>query len=344
MHSSDSNTTEKKGVFSRTWVRVAAAVILFVVFVLAIAAIVFRPYGRIYSAGNQFDLVVLGASESMWGADSEVLTRDTGMNTCILASERCDYAGKYEMLKAFLAKDVPDLVILDASNTSLVRDNDTLKEVYLTKVNGLFAKIGTTFRRFSFWEDEYDTAFAEVLNSGVKSWGTVFDGTYEEIFRRHGYEPQYYSTLTEDPKDIAAIRDIWETDLDFDDAAPEMIREIIRLCKEYGVDLMIITFPVSAQSNWTFSGWDKFHGVMTGLAEETDVPYYDFNLLENRSDYYPDATCFRDFEHLNADGAAVFSAMVAELVNCRKAGTPYPYRFYDSYEEAKEHSYYAQFQ
>jgi len=344
MHNSDTNTSEKNNRPKNIPVRVILSCLLFILFTGIITAVVYRPYGQIYSNSNQFELIVLGASEPLWGANPQILTDETGMKTCILASERCDYAGKYEMLHSAIQQDSLEMVLLDVSNTSLVKDFDPLKELYFTKVSGLFNKLGTAFRRFSFWEDEYDTIFAETLNSGIKSWGSVLNGSYDEIFQRHGYEPQYAATLTDAPEDIAAMRDFTDTDLDYDLTALDEIRKMAALCRSHNVEMIIVTFPVSAQSNWLFSGWDSFRGIMTSLAEELQVPYYDFNLLIDRYDYFPDATCFRDIEHLNSEGADRFSKMLAELVNCQKEGTAYPYGFYDSYLEAKDHSYYAQFQ
>lgn len=329
--------------FQKSAVKVVLSIVLFVLFTGVITYAVAFPYDKIFSTKNNFELVVLGASESMWGADTKVLKADTGMETCILASERCDFQGRIEMLKAAIQQSSLDLVVLEVSNTAFAADLDPIKERYFTKVSGLRNKLGTVARQFSFWDDEYDILFAETLNSGLMAWGAKLDGTYQEQFDLHGYEPQPARELPDSAEDMGHMKDFMSTDLNYDYTRLDDIREIVQMCRDNGKDIIIVTFPVSSQSNWMFSGWDHFRDLMTDLTDILDVPYYDFNLLENKYDYLPDEGCFRDIEHLSTEGAEVFGHMLAELINAHRNGTEYGYRFYDTYEEAKEHNYYQQF-
>lgn len=340
MHNSDKTEKTNIAFFKKTPVKVVISCLLFLCFAFLITFILHFPYARIYSDANQFQFVVIGASESLWGVNAELITEETGMKTCIYSSVLCDYPGKYELLKSVIGQDSVDLVVLDVSNSSLSIKEETQKEYYFIKVNGLLHKFDTLFRRFSFWDDEYDAAYSQILESGMEAWTAIFQGEYDALFNRHGYYPQTVGQLPYTVEETRTMKDSMEPDLSFDYTRLQGIKEIVELCKEYGKDIIVLTYPVAAQSNFIFSNWDRFHNVMTELTDALEVTYYDFNLLVDRWDYLPDEECFRDIEHLNSYGADIFSGMIADVVNCWKDGSAIPYEFYDSYAEAKEHSYY----
>lgn len=341
MHSS--NRLQKiKSLFQKTYMKVIVSIVLFFVFVLAITFGLFFPYSRIYSNDNEFGVVVLGASESAWGINAEVIEEETGEKTCILASLLCDYDGRYELLKGAIEMDSLDLVVLDASNTSLAIKWEMLDQLYFTKINGIGHKLDA-LKNFSFWNDQYDLVYGEMLNSGLTTWTQILNGTYPEVFERHGYEPQEHAELPFTKEEAGSMHYSMPSDQDYDYTRLEYIRKIVELCREHDTEIIVVTYPVTAMSNWIYTGWDHFHNTMTELTEIIDVPYYDFNLLVDRYDYLPDDICYRDIEHFCAEGADRFSVMLSQLINAHLNDTEVPFQFYDSYEEAQEYSYYRQF-
>ena len=329
--------------FQHSAVKVISAVVLFAVFVFLITFVVFKPYERIFSNKNEFELTVLGSSLANWGTDSRVLTEETGLKTSVLAAESCDYDGRLEMLRSAITQKSLKEVIVEISCGSLwTGATPAYKELYFNKISGWTNKLRAAFRQLSLWKDEYDTVFAQLLNNGIQAWEAIFDGTYEDQFERHGFEPKDDKRFTDTPETVASM-DLGPIYQDYDYTRLARLRDMILLCQENGVDIVLVTYPATTASTWVFSQWDTFHTLMTEFSRTMGVPYYDFNLMVDKYDYLPDYECYLDIEHLTPNGAATFSKILGDIVNARRNGTELPYSFYNTFEEAREYNYYRQF-
>ena len=105
--------------------------------------------------------------------------------------------------------------------------------------------------------------------------------------------------------------------------------KIVKLCKKNNVELVVIhtphpVFDVISYGEEYFVKYDR----LKDFFNEKDVDYYDFNLAkpelyESRNEYYS------DFEHLNKEGAEVFSKAFAALMKMRSENVDLEQYFYD---------------
>lgn len=108
------------------------------------------------------------------------------------------------------------------------------------------------------------------------------------------------------------------------------LRRIAELCEQHGVELTLITIPAS--DTWFLSYADSYqqmHEYFAGLAAELGVAYYNFCYAPELQEQLKDKH-FKDTKHMNAEGAAVFSPYLANVL---KNG-PGPDTFCETYGEA----------
>ena len=340
--------SNRGGLFKRTGIKLACAVVLFFVFVILITAVISYPFDRIYSNSNQFNIVFLGASETEWGINPVVIDAVTGKKSCLLATSGCTFDGRYEMLKSAIQQESLELVVIDTaifSLTKVMSNFDLDKRVlYYSRISGLFNRISTAFRKFSFWDDEFDQLYAETLYEGINAWQWIFDGEYEFRYILRGYDPQGCTSQLLTAEEALRTRDREHIKTKFRDENIERLTDIINLCREYEVPCMLVTIPLSEKYLWQYEGWDEFHDLITEYAKEQDVLYYDFNLLTTRQKYLQDDVSFRDIEHLCDAGVNMFSRVLGMTINAFYEEKKLPLEFYDSYEEAKMNGVYGKYQ
>lgn len=119
----------------------------------------------------------------------------------------------------------------------------------------------------------------------------------------------------------------------------EALKKIIRLCKENGVDIIVINSPHTIYDILSYG--DEYFLTMEDLKnlfKNLEVSYYDFNLIkpnifENREDY------FYDHEHLNRKGSTEFSKSFAKFMKLREKGEDMEKYFYtpEEYLESIKH-------
>ncbi len=327
-------------------IKLLFSVVLFLVFVGLITWAVAYPFDRIFSKNNNFDVLVVGASETQWGIDPEIIEQETGLKAVLLATSGSSIEQRYTMLESHIRDKSLKLVILEVSKFSLTSDMDDKdieqRVLYFSRVDGLWNKLTAAVREFSFEDDEYDRLYAEILYEGIKSWDSIFNGTYNEVIARRGYDPQNsYSQLLTEEEARATYREGWlSTDPNKENA--EALCNLINLCKENNVPVIMITMPLSEHYLWQYGGWDTARENILELLEGQDITYYDFNLMKERQKYLSDEVSYRDMEHLGDEGAKSFSKVLSKTITAYLNGEN-GWEFYDWYGEAISNCIYAEY-
>ena len=334
--------------WKKTPVRVISAIVLFVVFISAIIFVVSYPYTKIYSNSNNYDTAFIGASQTQKAIDPEIVDDELESKSYVLATVRCTMQGRIDQLEKALQQDSLKTVVLDVSHyclTSTFNEWVTLDDrvVYFSKISGVFNRADIAFKSFNFFDDEHDRLFAEMIYEGLSIWKDIFNGEYEKISSRRGYSPKKSEDQSFTKKQ--AIKKYNSVNLNeeypFDESNEKYIQQIIDICKENDVQLIIVTLPLSESLIWRKDGWQYGTDWLTSLCSKNDVPYFDFNLIKNRSDYFDDSYSFSDEEHLSKKGSKVMSKIISDTIYSVNENTELPYEFYENYKEAKENSTYA---
>lgn len=134
------------------------------------------------------------------------------------------------------------------------------------------------------------------------------------------------------------INSYWYYDQIFLEEKVEEFEEILELCKKNGIDIIVINTPhpvfdvVSCYQTYADS-----EEKMVNLCEKYDVDYYNFSLAKPELfDSVPEY--YFDFEHLNLEGAEVFSESFCKLLEMRENGEEVDKYFYSVEEYYMIHS------
>lgn len=107
--------------------------------------------------------------------------------------------------------------------------------------------------------------------------------------------------------------------------------KIINYCKEREIPITLFISPTTDLDLISTENYDNYIDQVREIAEECDVPFYDFNLA--KEEYFPIQykECYRDVGHLNCFGTEMFTSFFHEVVSGEE--TENEKYFYDSYAE-----------
>jgi hypothetical protein len=96
------------------------------------------------------------------------------------------------------------------------------------------------------------------------------------------------------------------------------LERLIRITAEAGARLDLVHIPEHAACHENAQTYEDFAAFMADFVERTGVSYHDFN----RPDEFPleRTELFLDTDHLNAEGATLFSELLGERLELRNAG------------------------
>lgn len=153
------------------------------------------------------------------------------------------------------------------------------------------------------------------------------DGTYIE-YMRQGY---YYSSEKKTDEKVNLLKATKFDDKPLGEKSTEYLYKIISYCKKRNIPLTIIATPVNDFQLINIGNYDNYSNQIREIAEECGVDFYDFNLIKEEYLSFDNLEHFRDFTHLNDDGAALFTDALA-MVAAGSAADNEKY-FYSSYVE-----------
>lgn len=123
----------------------------------------------------------------------------------------------------------------------------------------------------------------------------------------------------------------------FENESIRYFKQLLALCKEHDVDLVVINSPHPAYDVVScYDVYETQHEQVKSICESYGVDYYDFSLAKPelfaiRNNY------FYDFEHLNYQGVQVFSNAVCDLLEKREKGESLEDSFYSVEEFMTKH-------
>lgn len=112
------------------------------------------------------------------------------------------------------------------------------------------------------------------------------------------------------------------------------LEKTISYCQKNNIPVTLFVSPIYELQVISTEGYDDYTGQIREIADEYGVDFYDFNLA--KEEYLPiqQTKYFMDVEHLNANGAAMFTDFFWQVVSADPAENKN--YFYDSYKEKLE--------
>lgn len=156
------------------------------------------------------------------------------------------------------------------------------------------------------------------------------DGNGQFEFRKQGY---YYTTRV-----FPGETKLWKQNRSLLDEKPlgqkseQYLREIIRYCQQNDLAITLFVAPINQLELLSTINYDNYVTQIKSIANEYDVPFYDFNLV--KEEYLPiqQEEYFMDnVGHLNASGAEMFTPFFYKVVSENESDNMR--YFYSSYAE-----------
>ena len=115
-----------------------------------------------------------------------------------------------------------------------------------------------------------------------------------------------------------------------DDDYVKSLRAIAAVCRKEKARCVFFAAPVTDAFNASFTGYDGYRDFISGIAAEEGAEYIDLNVC--RPEYFDcdDRQYFKDYDHLNSEGAERFSRLISDWAMNR---LPVETMWYDSFEE-----------
>ena len=295
---------------------------------------------------GEIDYIFLGASHIQQALIPKEVDEALGVNSYILADGWQSIPLSRTMLETELARNPVKEVVLDVTFSTMTRtgESDSVeRDLYalprleneaqrLDHIRKTFKPKGykKVFILYMQYGSEY--LIKKVLGKNVKN---VID-------ENKGFKEMPARNLLLKGEKIGKTYNSDVLNNKWRKQNTEGLADIINLCKQKDIKVSIVVVPVSQQKIWQNDGWDVFHSQLQEYCLYNDVAMVDFNLLKERFELFDEETSFSNSEHLCTKGAKEFTPVYCRIMKQINEGKDISDQFYDSYEEMKQHTIYAE--
>lgn len=292
---------------------------------------------------GQIDTLIIGQSYAMDGIMPSVLDARLGTTTYNLSGSLMPLYGQKYMVEKEIARNPVKHVIVEITPDTLTTDES------LTYGNGdsyIVARLDSLPEQLDYMircvqPSDWMSIYARMLLLSARSMVNRVMGNVELIDDANmGFNPQRVQDVS---IDLEWARATVKTMAIFHNPLEENIKkleELIEACQSAGCEVTLVYTPVSHAKIWQLYDQDVFYDWACSVAEKYGVPLFDFNLLKNRYELFSDSWSYSDDNHLSAEGAAVFTEVMADVLARSRAGEDVSPLFYGSYQEAIHESIY----
>ncbi len=333
-------------------------ILLFLAFAAAFSGVVMAVYfrGENYyyqdmrerdDLSGTLDFVVSGASHSLCAFVPDVLDEGLDVNSYNLSIASGSMQARYELLSMELERNPIDTVVIGLSYDSFTRPDEVRGyegDFYLMAKMDLRERIPYFFK--SIQPAEYDTLYSEFLDRGLECLKMCWNGSWTNV-NAYASEKGHFqinegrTDLDWIPEDYAAVYNTGSNWLDQNETEVEYFYKTLDLCEENGVQVVLVTVPISEAFICQHKYFDVFREWYAEIAEERDLTFIDFNLYREHYEMFSDEDDFNDELHLNSQGSEKFSELFVQVYNMIRDGEDVSGLFYDSYEELDANASYS---
>ena len=273
------------------------------------------------------EIVVIGSSQAQYAYNPLVLESHSGMRAVNLGAKGAQPDSAYYLLLDSLCFNIPQVVILDVYWRTLegkldfsqlrrtwesIVDEKVRKTMY-KEAFPIKSKIDYAIPVLRYRQELYASMeeFASLLlGRGMPSDdGEAPDaaGIVKMDYRGHRHASKTASSrvLTEENKlRFARSRDFGPRQLVY-------LQKIINLCREKGIAVYAVSAPLPPESLAFVKDYRDIHDRLMKLFTAMNVEYLDFN-LENAEGGIVDRRYFMDENHMNGEGADIFTHELAK--------------------------------
>ena len=254
---------------------------------------------------DSIDLLLMGSSNAGVNLDAEVLWTEYGISAYALWGPMQSYWNTYYNLKEALKTQHPKAVVLDAYASKMT--GEYLDETRAL-VNVLGMKQGVNRICSVFLSLPPGKRLPAILGL------PIYHGRYGELTQNDFAFFPWSKERKADKGTSVRYGTFGNTDMEYPMAEPlptsqkqeKWLREIAALCEKKRIQLVLVKTPVTDRRDAA-----PFYRGAGQLARELDIPYWDFNELDDEIGLTP-FDYWTDGDHLNTQGGRKVSRALAE--------------------------------
>lgn len=256
------------------------------------------------------DIVINGSSRALSGFDPRIIQATTGLSAYNIGRNGSQTDMQLAVLKAYLEHNrKPQIVIQSLDSFSFVATHEVYNPAqYVPYLDD--AALWNQLRQInpSIWKSRYVPLYGYVVDDMSMSWVLGLEELIgwpqrEDYFL--GYNPrtlrwtaEFKSFKSANPNGVN-----WPIEQE----GKQSLEELIQVCQSNGVKLIFVYAPEYSEMQSLTRNRSEVFRDFHRLSEEYGVPIWDYSDWR----YAADTRYFQNSQHLNADGAEVFSADLA---------------------------------
>jgi hypothetical protein len=270
-------------------------------------------------------IIITGSSRALSHYDPRIIEKETTLSAFNLGRNGSQTDMQIAVLKAYLEHNrKPEIIIHNLDAFSF----ETTHELYAPAqyVPYLYdPELYQPLRQISrdTWKSRYLPLYGYVADDMSFSWLSGLAGLFgwspkEDFFlgfnpRPKKWTDEFQRFKTENPQGVS-----WP----IEPAGLQLIEDLVHLCQERGIKLIFVYSPEYSEMQKLTKNRAEIFDHFRQLSTRYEIPLWDYSDWE----YAANTAYFTNSQHLNADGAAVFSQnlsnrLVSYLVESRKAET-----------------------
>jgi hypothetical protein len=284
---------------------------------LAITSGLRRIKTSAFGASNQImegrvnaQVVITGSSRALMQYDPRVIQSITGKSAFNVGRNGSQTDMQVAFLKAYLAHNhKPELVVhnLDAftfvTTRTIFDPTQYMPYLYDRDLYEASSKINPRI-----WRSRYIPLYGYVVEDINLTWTKGIEGFFgrtpgQDYFL--GFNPRHLQ-WTGDFESFAAAHPNGVT-FDIEPAAIRDLEDLILTCKSNGIQLVLAYSPEYDRMQALTSNREQIFAQFRQIAHRYDVPLWDYS----QWDHNQDKSLFYNSQHLNAEGAEIFSEDLA---------------------------------
>lgn len=264
---------------------------------------------------NTLDIVVLGSSNAQYSFVPEYTYLDTGLYSYVLGSACQPVKVSYQMLKEALKTQKPKLVILEVYTTMPLSEQCEADSCYV--IAGYQMRDDERNDTFDYLPNNKSQEYKNEFINNHNKWRTV--ESLEELMPRNenSFNPYKvdasFGFVYNDRKD--SFTNKWfpnvydeNVDVELDAEDIDALNNILTLCKENDMDLLLYKTPIDSVSQEDQSYLHK----VWQWADDNNVKYIDFLKLAPELGYY---MCeYSDSIHAYMNGAGIITNYINNYI------------------------------
>ncbi len=260
------------------------------------------------------DILICGSSRSLVGIDPLTISQATGFKAFNLSLNGSRLGIQLPVLKTYLKYNKkPKILIQELGFESLRLDEKIfapykyLPYIYDDELYQGLKKIDP-----NFWMHKY-IPLTNLIYFNADFQKVFFKDFFASLsdgndYLKEGYNP-HNNSWTIDAKSFIKLN--LDDYFSLTDKGNEYLKEVIEICLELNIKIILVTTPVYAKFNQSDYNKEKMIKTFTAIAYKNNIPYYnylDIPISEEKKYFY-------NFTHLADNGAKEFSKIISKELN-----------------------------